>query len=256
MISMHHELDIWKMGGLRKRMPVTFVTFLCGMLALAGCPFFSGSFSKDLIMKFAFAQHPAIFWMLVSAAGLTAFYITRVAVVAFFGTPRTEQARTALESPLVMTLPLLALAIPSIFAGYPYIEKLFITPLGTMSLSPEAPEYLEWLFIGFFVLGTASSFLLYRNTSKDPLIIPFFANRLYIDNVYAWCVQHIQDGFAKICSFFDRWVINGLCVQGSASLVWTVGFILRFLQVGSLQAYAIFLGAGTIAMIVFILRIH
>lgn len=256
MISMHHELDIWKMGGLRKRMPVTFVTFLCGMLALAGCPFFSGSFSKDLIMKFAFAQHPAIFWMLVSAAGLTAFYITRVAVVAFFGTPRTEQARTALESPLVMTLPLLALAIPSIFAGYPYIEKLFIAPLGTMTLTPEVPEYLEWLFISFFVLGTASSVLLYRNASKDPLVIPFFANRLYIDNVYAWCVEHLQDGFAKICSLFDRWVINGLCVQGSASLLWTVGFILRFLQVGSLQAYAIFLGAGTIAMIVFILRIH
>jgi NADH-quinone oxidoreductase subunit L len=256
MISMHHELDIWKMGGLRKRMPLTFISFLCGMLALAGCPFLSGSFSKDLIMKCAFAQHPAIFWMLVSAAALTAFYITRVCVVAFFGKPRTEHAETALESPLVMTLPLLLLSIPAIFAGYPCVEKLFIAPLGTMSLAQEVPAYIEQLFIAFFFLGTFASFFLYRNASKDPLVIPFFANRFYIDNIYDWCVQYIQGGFAKACSFFDRWIINGLCVQGSASLVWTLGFILRFLQVGSLQAYSIFLGAGVIGMIVFILRIR
>ncbi|MBM3857140.1 MAG: NADH-quinone oxidoreductase subunit L [Verrucomicrobia bacterium] len=256
MISMHHELDIWKMGGLRKRMPVTFATFLCGMLALAGCPFFSGSFSKDLIMKFAFEQHPAVFWMLVVAAGLTAFYITRVCVVAFFGTPRTEHARTALESPLVMTLPLLLLAIPAVVAGYPFLEKIFIAPLGSMALPHEVPEYLEWIFIGFFFLGTVGSFLLYRNAAKDPMVIPFLANRLYIDNVYDWCVKNIQGAFAKGCAFFDRWIIDGLCVQGSASLVWTLGFILRFLQVGSLQAYAVFLGAGTIGMILLLLKIH
>lgn len=256
MISMHHELDIWKMGGLRKRMPVTFATFLCGMLALAGCPFFSGSFSKDLIMKFAFAQHPIVFWMLVSAAALTAFYITRVAVVAFFGTPRTEHARTALESPLVMTLPLLLLAVPAVIAGYPSIAKIFIEPLGSLSIAEEVPAYAEHLFIAFFILGTAGSFFLYRNASKDPLVIPLLANRLYIDNVYDWCVRHLQGGFAKICAFFDRWIIDGLCVQGSASLVWTLGFVLRFLQVGSLQTYAIFLGAGVIGMILLLLKIH
>lgn len=256
MISMHHELDIWKMGGLRKRMPITFVTFLCGMLALAGCPFFSGSFSKDLIMKCAFEEHTAVFWMLVSAAGLTAFYITRVGVVAFLGNPRTEHARTALESPSVMTLPLLALAIPAIAAGYPSIEKIFIQPLGTLSITHEVPEYLESLFIGLFLLGTTLSFLLYRNAAKDPLVIPLFANRLYIDNIYDWFVKFIQGSFAKGCAFFDRWIIDGLCVQGSASLVWTLGFILRFLQVGSLQAYAIFLGAGVIGMIFLLLKIH
>lgn len=256
MISMHHELDIWKMGGLRKRMPITFAAFLCGMLALAGCPFFSGSFSKDLIMKFTFEHHPVPFWMLVSAAGLTAFYITRVGVVAFLGTPRTEHARTALESPLVMTIPLLLLSIPAIFSGYPIIEKTFIAPLGDLTLTHEVPEYLEWIFIGFFILGTTSAFALYRKATKDPLVIPLLANRLYIDNFYAWCVKHLQGGFAKACAFFDRWIIDGLCVQGSASLVWTTGFILRFLQMGSLQIYAIFLGAGVIGMIVLLFRLH
>jgi NADH-quinone oxidoreductase subunit L len=256
MISMHHELDIWKMGGLRKRMPLTFVTFLCGMLALAGAPFFSGSFSKDLIMEAAFEQHQIVFWMLLLAAGLTAFYITRVGVVAFLGAPRTDTAASALESPRVMTLPLLLLAVPAVVAGYPWIEQCFIAPLGAVSLGHEVPFYVELLFIALFLLGTIGSFLLYRNTAKDPLLIPLFANRLYIDKLYDWGVQYLQGGFAKGCSFFDRWIVDGLCVQGAASLVWTVGFVLRFLQVGSLQVYTIFLGAGLIGMIVLLLHFH
>lgn len=256
MVSMHHELDIWKMGGLRKRMPITFAAFLCGMLALAGCPFFSGSFSKDLIMKFAFEQNKPVFWLIVTAAALTAFYITRVCVVAFFGKPRTEQARTAVESPWVMTLPLLLLSIPAIFAGYPIVEKIFLAPLGSMELPHELPAYVEGLFIGFFFLGTLSSIFIYRNASKDPIIIPLLANSFYIDNVYDWCVKHLQGGLAKAVAFFDRWVIDGFCVRGTALVFWSLGFTLRFLQVGNLQAYAVFLGAGVIGMIVLLLRLH
>jgi NADH-quinone oxidoreductase subunit L len=256
MISMHHELDIWKMGGLRKRMPLTFFSFLCGMLALAGSPFFSGSFSKDLIMKFAFEQHPVAFWFLVTAAGLTAFYITRVGVVAFLGAPRTEHARTALESPVVMTVPQLLLAVAAIFAGYPWIEKIFIAPIGTLSLTQEVPAYVEGIFIAFFFLGTIASFLLYRNATQDPLVIPLFANRLYIDTLYAWCVKYIQGNVAKAFSLFDRWIIDGLLVQGSASFFWGLGFVLRFLQVGSLQSYSIFLGAGVIGMVLLLLYFH
>lgn len=256
MVSMHHELDIWKMGGLRKRMPITCVTFLCGMLALAGCPFFSGSFSKDLIMKLAFEEHRIVFWMLVSAAALTAFYITRVCVVAFFGRPRTEHAEKASESPLVMTIPLLLLSIPAIFSGYPIVMRCFIQPLGSMELPHEVPEFVEWLFIGFFLLGTLGAILLYRGAVKDPIVIPLFKNRFYIDRFYDWCVFHIQGGFAKLLAFFDRWIIDGFLVQGLASLTWSVGFALRFLQVGNLQAYALFLGAGAIGMIVLLMKLH
>ncbi|HLB34382.1 MAG: hypothetical protein A3F67_03655 [Verrucomicrobia bacterium RIFCSPHIGHO2_12_FULL_41_10] len=255
MVSMHHKLDIWEMGGLRRRMPVTFVTFLCGMLALAGCPFFSGSFSKDLIMKFAFEQSIGVFCLIVIAAALTAFYITRVCVVAFFGTPRSEEARTASESPWVMTVPLVLLAIPAVFAGYPFIEHLFITPLGTMALPHEVPAYVEWLFIAFFFLGSGVSIAVYRKASSDPISIPLLANRFYIDNVYDWGVQHLQGGFASACAFFDRWVIDGFLVQGSALTTWSVGFVLRFLQVGNIQAYAMFLGAGVIGMIFLLFRV-
>ena len=256
MVSMHHELDIWKMGGLRKRMPITFITFVCGMLALAGCPFFSGSFSKDLIMKFAFEQNKIVFWMIVTAAGLTAFYITRVCIVAFFGTPRTEHARTAPESPLVMTIPLVLLSIPAIFSGYPLITRYFILPLGSLELPKETPAYVEWIFILFFLIGTLAAITLYRNVSQDPITIPLLANRFYIDDFYDWCVKQIQGTFANAMAFVDRWVIDGFIVQGIASLTWSVGFILRFLQVGNLQAYTLFLGGGVIGMIVLLMRIH
>ena len=256
MISMHHELDIWKMGGLRKRMPVTFGAFLCGMLALAGCPFFSGSFSKDLIMKYAFEVNKGAFWMIVIAAGFTAFYITRVCVVAFFGKPRSEHAKTAPESPMVMLVPMVLLSIPAIFSGYPIVTKHFILPLGTMSLPAVIPSYVEGMFVVFFLVGTFSAIAIYRNAVKDPIVIPLLENRFYIDDCYDWCVKYIQGGFAKIVAFFDRWVIDGLLVQGLASLTWSVGFAIRFIQVGSLQAYALFLGAGVVGMIILLFRIH
>ncbi|MCF7729093.1 MAG: NADH-quinone oxidoreductase subunit L [Chthoniobacterales bacterium] len=256
MVSMHHELDIWKMGGLRKRMPITFIAFVCGMLALAGCPFFSGSFSKDLIMKFAFEQNKIVFWMIVIAAGLTAFYITRVCIVAFFGAARTEHARTAPESPLVMTIPLILLSIPAIFSGYPWITRYFILPLGSLELPKETPAYVEWIFILFFLIGTLAAITLYRNASQDPITIPLLAKRFYIDDFYDWCVKQIQGAFANAMAFVDRWVIDGFIVQGIASVTWSVGFILRFLQVGNLQAYTLFLGGGVIGMIVLLMRIH
>ncbi|MFI0347287.1 MAG: NADH-quinone oxidoreductase subunit L [Chthoniobacterales bacterium] len=256
MVSMHHELDIWKMGGLRKRMPITFVTFLCGMLALAGCPFFSGSFSKDLIMKFAFEQSKPVFWIIVVAAALTAFYITRVCMVAFLGRPRSEHARTASESPWVMTLPLLLLSIPAIFAGYPMVEKIFIAPLGTMTLPHELPVYVEYLFIGLFFLGTFAAVVIYQDASKDPIKIPLLLHRFYIDDFYAWCVKYLQGGFASALAFVDRWIIDGFCVRGTALVFWSLGFTLRFLQVGNLQAYALFLGAGVIGMIALLLRLR
>jgi len=256
MVSMHHELDIWQMGGLRKRMPITFITFLCGMLALAGCPFFSGSFSKDLIMKSAFEQNQIVFWMLVTAAGLTAFYITRVCIVAFFGTPRTEKASTATESPLVMTIPLILLSVPAIFSGYGFFRYYFITPIGSLTLSSETPFYVDAIFIIFFLIGTFAATAIYRNASQDPISIPFLINRFYIDHCYHWCVQHVQGGLANVMAFIDRWVIDGIFVQGTASLIWSIGFIVRFLQVGNLQAYTLFLGGGVIAMLVILLRMH
>ncbi len=255
-LGMHHEQNIWEMGGLRKKMPVTFLTYLCGMLALSGCFFFSGHYSKDLIMACAWEHHRGIFWVVVIAAALTPFYMTRQALVVFFGKPRSEHAEHAHESPLVMIVPLILLAIPAVCAGYAPVEHYFFHSVGSLT-EPEVPHFVDLVFGGAFVIGILAAFVIYRGApAKDPIRIPAFHNRFYIDDFYFWIVRVIQGGFAKLCSFIDRWFIDGILVRGSATVVWTIGFALRFLQVGNIQAYALFFAAGVVGLLYLLLTIH
>src|ERR1043166_2323314 len=110
-VMLHHEQNIWKMGGLRRRLPITFVTFGAGALALMGAPPFSGFFSKDAILALAYERNLSIFVLALGTAFLTAFYSTRLLVIVFFGRPRSDAAKTSKESPLVMIVPLIVLAI-------------------------------------------------------------------------------------------------------------------------------------------------
>jgi NADH-quinone oxidoreductase subunit L len=254
-LGMHHEQNIWKMGGLKGKMPITFLTYCCGMLALSGCPFFSGHYSKDLIMACSWEHHRAIFWVVVIAAGLTPFYMMRQAMVVFFGKPRSEHSEHAHESPLVMTIPLILLAIPAVVAGYPFFEHLFFHEIGSLA-EPEVPSFVPNIVLGVFLAGLALAFVLYRNVEKDPIRIPFLENRFYIDDLYFCIVRVIQGGFARICSFTDRWFIDGILVRGSATLVWTIGFALRFLQLGNIQAYALFFGIGVVGLIYLLLHVR
>jgi NADH-quinone oxidoreductase subunit L len=254
-LGMHHEQDIWKMGGLKNKMPLTFLAYMAGMLALSGAPFFSGHYSKDLIMANAWVHHRAIFWALVLAAGLTPFYMARQASVVFFGAPRSEAAKHAHEAPRVMVIPLLILALPAIGAGWPFVEHLFFHNIGAL-VEPEVPGFVSFIFLTVFALGIVLALALYRNPAKDPLRLPLLENRFYIDALYDWSVAHVQGGFARLCSFIDRWFIDGLLVRGSATTVWGIGFLLRFLQVGNLQAYALFFGAGVVGLIYLLLTVH
>jgi len=254
-LGMHHEQNIWKMGGLMKKMPITFLTYCCGMLALSGCPFFSGHYSKDLIMACSWEHHRGIFWVVVIAAALTPFYMTRQAMVVFFGKARTEHSEHAHESPLVMIIPLILLAIPAVCAGYAPVEHFFFHEIGSLA-EPEVPTFVPTIFMAAFLAGLGLAFLIYRKAEKDPIRIPFFENRFYIDDLYFWIVRIIQGGFARICSFVDRWFIDGILVRGSATLVWSIGFALRFLQLGNIQAYAFFFGAGVIGLIYLILNVR
>ena len=117
-VALHHEQDIWKMGGLRERMPKTYWTFLIGTMALCGVPLFSGFFSKEAILDAALETNLLLFLVAVLVALLTTFYMTRLFVVAFMGEPRSAQARGAVESPSVMTVPLILLAELAVSSGY------------------------------------------------------------------------------------------------------------------------------------------
>ena len=122
--AMSDEQDLRNMGGIWKKIPVTYVMMWVGSLALAGFPFFAGFYSKDMILEAAFGAHTSVgnfaFWMGCAAAFLTAFYSWRLLILAFHGKPRAsaEVMAHVHESPAVMTLPLFVLALGAIFSGW------------------------------------------------------------------------------------------------------------------------------------------
>jgi NADH-quinone oxidoreductase subunit L len=247
-IALHHEQDIWKMGGLLGRMPLTALCVVIGTLALTGTPWFSGYYSKDLIVAYAHGVNSSVFWITAGAALLTSFYMFRLFFVVFMGKPRSSHAEHAHQSPAVMTIPLLLLAIPSVAAGYPVIAKHFFD-----LPHPEIPKIVHLALLAALLGGLVLAALLYlRGPAKDPVRIPLFANRLYIDNFYNWLVARGQGGLAVLSSWFDRWIIDGLVVTGSARTIWATGYLLRLLQLGNLQAYAFFFGAGVLLVLYFL----
>ena len=248
--SLHDEQNIWKMGGLQQKMPITFWTFLVGTLALCGFPPFSGFWSKDVIIASGFEEHPFAGTFLAIAAFFTAFYMARLFTVAFLGTPRAGPAEYAHESPQVMTGPLIVLAIPATIAGFPAIANIFLkVPEHESSTGPTA------LMISLLALvaGLGLGFMLYREKAKDPISIPLFANRFYIDEFYRSLVKWTQDLLAGISAFVDRWVVDGGVIGGLAGITWGFGFALRFLQIGNLQAYAFLFGFGVVLLLYLIL---
>ena len=246
--GMHHEQNIWKMGGLQSRMRVTFATFAIATAALTGFPFLSGFFSKDAILAAAYTHHPAIFWLALGTAFLTAFYMFRLVVVVFFGKARTDQATHSHESPGVMLAPLVILAIPSLIAGWPKIAGHFLRVP-----HEENGGFVTLLATGAFALGAALAWMLYAGKSQDPVRVPLFENKFYFDELYAGIIGWTQDLLAKAVGWFDRWILDGVAVRGASGGTWGTGFILRFLQMGNLQGYAFFFGIGAVALIYFIL---
>ena len=148
MHALHGELDMWKMGSLRKYMPITHKTFLVGTLAIAGVPGLAGFFSKDEILWYAWSGpngSPALWVVGTLVAGMTAFYMTRMLLVTFYGESRMDPHTEAHvhENPPVMTYPLIVLAVLAVLGGYVGIPaNLQIGPLATLH---ESIDLLRWL---------------------------------------------------------------------------------------------------------------
>ncbi len=246
-IMLHHEQNIWKMGGLAGKLRITFATFLIGTLALIGCPPFSGFFSKDLILGLAHEKNGAIFYLAIFTAFLTAFYMTRLLLVVFFGKPRSENAEHGKESPLLMSGPLLVLAVPAALAGFGFFGNRFLT----VPLAEEGIHLVPILATGAMVLGVVGGLFLYRNRESDPINLAIFRRRFYFDELYAWLISLTQELLATISAFFDRWIIDCAGVRGASGATWGLGSLLRFVQVGNLQAYAFLFGLGIVGLIYF-----
>jgi len=244
-VMLHHEQDIWKMGGLFRKLPVTFVTFGIGALALMGCPPFSGFFSKDAILALAYERNMPIFIVGLFTAFLTAFYVVRLLVIVFFGDTRSEAARESKESPLVMTGPLIVLAILAAVGGFGFFARNFLA----LPTEKEPAYIVSVLAFAAVIVGAGLAIALYRNRTGDPIDVELLRHKFYFDEFYAWLINWTQELLARISAFFDRWIIDTGAVDGSSRGTWGAGALLRLIQVGNLQAYVFLFGLGVVAVI-------
>jgi NADH-quinone oxidoreductase subunit L len=246
-VMLHHEQNIWQMGGLSRKLPITFVTFTVGALALIGCPPFSGFFSKDAILALAYERNMPIFIVGLFTAFLTAFYVVRLLVIVFFGNSRSEVARQSKESPLVMTGPLIVLAILAALGGFGFFARNFLA----LPMEKEAAFLVPTLAFGALIAGSGLAIAIYRNRTREPIDVEVLRHKFYFDEFYAWLINWTQELLAQISAFFDRWIIDTAAVDGSSRGTWGIGALLRLIQVGNLQAYAFLFGIGVVAVIYF-----
>ncbi|PYL54779.1 MAG: NADH-quinone oxidoreductase subunit L [Verrucomicrobia bacterium] len=248
-VMLHHEQNIWKMGGLSKKLPITFVTFGVGALALIGCPPFSGFFSKDAILALAYEHNMPIFAVALFTAFLTAFYVIRMLVIAFFGNPRSDIARESRESLPVMIMPLILLALLAMLGGFGFFARNFLA----LPVENHIASVVPALAVIALIAGSGLAVAIYRQQETDPVDVKLLRHKFYFDEFYSWLIHWTQELLARVAAFVDRWIIDAGAVGGSSRGTWGVGALLRLLQVGNLQGYAFLFGLGVVALIYFAL---
>ncbi len=214
---------------------------------MIGCPPFSGFFSKDAILALAYERSMLIFALALFTALLTAFYMTRLFVVVFLGQNRRAEAKPSSEAPVVMTGPLIVLAIFSALAGFTFFANRFLVrPHET-----EAGAIVPILAVAALLTGTGIALALYRNRESEPFDISVLRRRFYIDEFYDWLIDSTQETLARFLAFIDRWILDAGIVGGASRGTWGIGAGLRLFQTGNLQAYAFLFGLGIVVLIYF-----
>lgn len=243
--------NIWEMGGLAKKLPVTHATFLVATLAIAGIWPFAGFFSKDEILASALAGgHYVIFAVALTVAGLTALYMFRIYFVTFWGKSRSDTAHHAHEAPAVMLLPLVILAILSAAAGFvKFGEYVSIgRPLEHHGINLGIAVSAT----GAAVIGIISAMFFYAGQTGRAAAMSQILGRLhtlikqkfYIDEVYLFITHRIIFKFiSRPFAWFDRNVVDG-GVNLSAWITRTTGHELRYLQTGQVQVYGVWFVGG------------
>jgi NADH-quinone oxidoreductase subunit L len=242
------------MGGLRKQTPATFLTFAIGTLALMGLPGMSGFFSKEEILGAAYHECGWLFASASFTALLTSFYMTRCVVVAFFGKARTEAASHAHEAPMIMIAPLLLLSIFAIFSGYGFFSGR-LQALVPHAEHAEGHLFVMGISIAAVVIGSGLAFFLYNGKDKDPLNIKLFANKFYIDEIYAVIVKVFQDRLAWIVTGLESIFVDGLVARLPAAIACRMGKTARAMQSGQLQGYTFALGLGLLLAIYLVVQV-
>jgi NADH-quinone oxidoreductase subunit L len=301
-IALHHEQDLRRMGGLRKYMPITYWTAVVGSLALAGIPPFAGFFSKDAIIEAVHASsvfgHGYAYFAVMVGVFITAFYSFRMLFLAFHGKERMADAAhghdetahgndhseehghdrgSPVESPWVVTVPLILLAIPSVYAGWAYIEPMVIGAYFGDSIVVR-PEHAaigtlreEWHGIGAFVrhgmlslpfwlamAGIVSAWYCYlvNPALPDKLkraagpIYTLLDQKYYFDRFNDWFFAGGARALGRFLSTVgDRTIIDGFFVNGTARVIGWTASLMRHMQSGYVYHYAFTMILGVFALL-------
>ncbi|QQT63868.1 NADH-quinone oxidoreductase subunit L [Sphingobacterium multivorum] len=277
--GMSEEQDMRKMGGLKKAMPITYLTMLMGTIAIAGIPPFSGFFSKDEILAGAFAASPVLWGLGFIGALMTAFYMFRMLFMTFFGTFRgTEEQKHHLhESPKSMTMPLIVLAIlsvvggvinlPAVLGGNHWLED-FLAPVfsegkAIIPATHHLEHSTEYLLMAVSVVGVlimvALAFNKYVKRQQLPeaaegtrsFLANLSYNKFYVDELYdSIIVRPINWLSAFFGNVVDQRGIDGV-VNGAGKATFDTGKVLRLLQNGNVGFYLLMMVIGVIAIFIY-----
>jgi NADH-quinone oxidoreductase subunit L len=271
--GLHGEQDIDRMGALRKLMPVTFLTFLIGWLAIAGVPPFASFWSKGDVLDSVYRHYPALWVLGLVTAVLTAYYMSRLFYLVFTGKARFDEpaadGRPAIhdphESPKVMTIPLVVLAVGTLLVAgidLPWVHshtlKTFLDPVFAKNLyDPNESGGLQIVLAIvdaiMALIGIVVAWLAWREGPVRPRWEPkFFANVWYWDNFYDAIIGRPGHRLAEEAARVDIEVIDG-AVMATAAIVTKRAQALRRMQTGQVRQYALFIAAGLLAILVFLL---
>jgi NADH-quinone oxidoreductase subunit L len=263
MHAMNDQVDMRRFGGLWKKLPITFVTFGLGYLALIGFPFLSGYFTKDAIIEAALDRGDTLGYVLggvaVLGAGLTAFYMTRLMLMTFFGPPRWEEGVHPHEAPPVMTVPMIVLAVGSVGAGYALVQAFPLSEwLAPVFGEPEeaahvvAPATVGLVVTAVMLLGVLAAWV-FVGRREVPVTAPVRVtpvvraarNALYADTVNESLFMRPGQWLTRALVFFDNRGVDG-AVNGMAAALGGSSSRLGRAQTGFVRTYALGMLGGAV----------
>jgi NADH-quinone oxidoreductase subunit L len=222
--GLHHEQDIRKMGGLRRSMRLTFLTYAVGMMALSGVPlFFAGAWTKEEILHATslWPESRVPFYLIMAGVVLTALYMTRQMIYVFFGNKRAA-SESAHESPRVMTMPLIVLAICTIILSvvltpaWPWLHSYLSGEPARFDIALLIQPML-FVSVALVAAGIGLGWLIYRNVAEmdpveksQPALFRFLENKMWLDELYDWTVIALSKMAARLSDWMDRHVWDGL----------------------------------------------
>ncbi|MEO6166795.1 MAG: NADH-quinone oxidoreductase subunit L [Chitinophagales bacterium] len=254
-IHLVHSNEMKDMGGLRKWMPVTHITFLIACLAISGVPPFAGFFSKEEILHAAHHSNMLIYWTALITSGITAFYMFRLYFSIFWNKPASAKATAGEEGPLSMKIPLIILGIGTLIVSFLPFSK-FVTADG-VPFHTESDLGFSILPVLFGLSGIMIALLLYQKQNDraeriSNMLGGFYQaahRKFYIDEVYLFITKKIIFNMvAKPAAWFDRNIVDGL-MNLIADITQNISSMIKGLQSGKVQNYSIYFFGGTMMMV-------